>query len=71
MITGLDCLTIPCEVASEKELKSIRPIYRQPKTNGGGWYECPRCHMEFHRYPQCARHMGLVMNIPEGCKVKR
>jgi hypothetical protein len=61
-ITGVDCLTVPCEQAKESERKAPRPIYL--------WhgYICPFCGGFYFRYKPCSHHMGMTMNIPCACK---
>lgn len=55
-ITGLNCLTLPCEPADAKAKSAARPVYT------GSGYVCAFCGMAFSRYPPCASHMGIIAN---------
>src|SRR6266550_2827821 len=60
LITGVTCLTIPCEPAKKSDY-DIRPIYL------GHGYACVFCGGFFFRCRPCLTHMGMVMNIPCSC----
>jgi hypothetical protein len=60
-ITGIDCLTVPCETAKQG-VNTLRPIYT------GAGYVCVFCGGFFFRYKPCTWHMGMVMNIPCACQ---
>lgn len=61
LITGFECLTVPCEPANDKDRQALRPIYV------GTGYVCVFCTRFYFRYKPCAMHMGCVMNMLPSC----
>ncbi len=60
LITGVTCLTIPCEPAKKSDY-DIRPIYL------GHGYACVFCGGYFFRYRPCLTHMGMDGTKPCSC----
>lgn len=67
LVTGHNCLTVPCEPASEKERAAPRPVYCGPL-----WYPqvyiCPRCGRRGSTYHSIEAHMGLIPNVMGDCR---
>lgn len=69
-ITGLNCLTIPCEPASKR---GMEPLYiydgllRSVDYNVAYSYMCPRCGYFFVGIKPARMHMGLIANMGSTC----
>jgi len=61
-------IVIPCEPGKIGEhLKG--PIYVYDGKDSMNAYKCPHCGQTGPRRKPMERHMGLVMNIPAGCRI--
>lgn len=63
-------ITIPCEPDNKKGIEPIYVFLGNDDTGAARCeYKCPYCGMTGPRRSPMEKHMGLVMNVPAGCKV--
>ena len=69
------CITIPCEPTKPWTDSDVRPLYIFLGNDSTGaartTYVCPFCELEMATGKACQKHMGMVMNVPPGCRVLR